>query len=69
LLTERVGIWLFNEDRTAIECIEQYELSANRHTAGGRLGINDYPTYFKALQGARNITVCDTFNDPITHEF
>ncbi|CAG7857074.1 partial two-component system, NarL family, sensor histidine kinase EvgS, partial [biofilm metagenome] len=60
---------VFNEERNAIQCIQLYELNDNKHSEGGILSINDYPTYFEALHGNRDIAVDDTYNNPITQEF
>ncbi|EIC30720.1 MULTISPECIES: ATP-binding protein [Methylomicrobium] len=69
LEVERASIWLFNDDRTALCCADLYELGSNRHLSGGKLSTADYPSYFAALLGARNIAVDDTFADPVTQEF
>ncbi len=31
LAVERVSVWLYNDARTHIRCVELFELSANRH--------------------------------------
>ncbi len=34
---ERVGVWIFNEDRNAIICKDLYESSQRTHSAGEML--------------------------------
>ncbi len=67
---ERVSVWLFNGDtygelrqRTKLQCINLYERSNQRHSAGGERNLADYLIYFKALASARIITVTDTRTD------
>ncbi|MCH7820193.1 MAG: PAS domain S-box protein [Candidatus Marinimicrobia bacterium] len=69
LEVERVNIWLFNVDRSKIECIEHYDQSKGRHSMGMELLAEDYPAYFNALQEERFIAVYDAHNDPRTREF
>lgn len=66
---ERVGIWLFNEDRTRIVCRDLYERGGNRHQNGLELNAKDYPSYFAALEEDRTIAAHDAHTDPRTCEF
>ncbi|MDZ7413775.1 MAG: hypothetical protein ONB15_09610, partial [candidate division KSB1 bacterium] len=45
LEVERVGVWLFVEERTKIRCLNLYERGANRHTSGHELEASRYPAY------------------------
>ncbi|MCC5643685.1 GAF domain-containing protein [Nostoc sp. CHAB 5824] len=63
LEVERVGVWLFNGDRTKLQCISLYERSNQRHSAGLERNLADYPIYFKSLTSARIIAVTDTRTD------
>ncbi len=69
LEVERVGIWLYNEDHSCINCLEQFELSRTRHSQGGQIEASDFPRYFKALQSERCIDAGDAVTDPRTREF
>ncbi|MDZ8228077.1 ATP-binding protein [Nostoc sp. ChiVER01] len=60
---ERVSVWLFNDDRTKLQCISLYERSSQRHSAGLERNLADYPIYFKSLTSARIIAVTDTRTD------
>ncbi|MGF1937436.1 MAG: ATP-binding protein [Nostoc sp. ChiQUE02] len=65
---ERVSVWLFNSDRTKLQCISLYERSDQRHSAGLERNLADYPIYFRALASARTITITDTHTDPRVQE-
>ncbi|MEI1373949.1 ATP-binding protein [Nostoc sp. UHCC 0926] len=63
LEVERVGVWLFNGERTKLQCISLYERRNQRHSAGLERNRADYPIYFKSLASARTIAVTDTRTD------
>jgi PAS domain S-box-containing protein len=65
----RVNVWLYNEDRSRIHCIEQYELSTGTHSNGYELAAADYPIYFQALKEERTIAAQDAYTDSRTKEF
>jgi two-component system cell cycle sensor histidine kinase/response regulator CckA len=47
---ERVGIWLFVENRSLLRCSNLYELSKDEHSSGALLRVADFPDYFSSLQ-------------------
>ncbi|MEH1836971.1 MAG: ATP-binding protein [Nostoc sp.] len=53
---------------TKLQCINLYERSQQRHSAGLERNLADYPIYFKALASARTIVVSDTRTDPRVQE-
>ncbi|MEH2160298.1 MAG: ATP-binding protein [Nostoc sp.] len=63
LEVERVGVWLFNRERTKLQCLSLYERSNQKHSAGVERNRADYPIYFKSLTSARIIAVTDTRTD------
>lgn len=65
----RVGIWKFNEGRTAIDLEVLYNLSTGKYESGTRLEAKDFPSYFKALEANYNIVANDAVSDPQTCEF
>ncbi|MGK2952328.1 MAG: PAS domain S-box protein, partial [Thiobacillus sp.] len=65
----RVSVWRYNPDRTAIHCVELYELEADRHTAGLALYAADHPAYFRALASQDIIAAEDAQRDARTSEF
>ncbi|AFY32032.1 PAS domain S-box protein [Calothrix sp. PCC 7507] len=68
LLVQRVGVWLYNEDHSAIECIDLYDLRTGEHTCGVSLLKASYPAYFQALEAERSIAAHDALNDTRTQE-
>ncbi|GMR04497.1 MAG: hypothetical protein BMS9Abin23_0395 [Thermodesulfobacteriota bacterium] len=66
---ERVSVWLFNKDNTALRCRDLFELTPARHTSGEVVMAADYPDYFKALDVGRAIDAHDARSDPRTCGF
>lgn len=66
---ERVGVWRYTEDRSAIRCIGLYELGPDRHSSGVELPTAPYPNYFRALEEKDIIAADDANLDPRTSEF
>ena len=66
---ERVSIWRYSEDRTAIRCVDLYQLGPDRHSAGAELQAVLYPAYFHALATSEAIVADDAHSDPRTCEF
>lgn len=66
---ERVSLWRYSEDRTAIRCVDLYQLEPDRHSAGAELQAVLYPAYFHALAQSEAIVADDANGDPRTCEF
>jgi len=66
---ERVNIWLFDEERSKIRCVEHYQRSTGEHSCGVELAAEDYPVYFRALDEERTIIAPDAQGDSRTREF
>ncbi len=66
---ERVSIWFFDAQNSAIICRDLYETSADRHSAGVRLEATSFPRYFEALATQRTIAASDAGHHPATSEF
>ena len=64
---KRVGIWLYNEARTSIECRIMY-ISGEGYSSDGVLSKADFPRYFSAMESGRRIVISDARNDPVTSE-
>ncbi|HXX76830.1 MAG TPA: PAS domain S-box protein [Nitrospiraceae bacterium] len=70
LAVERASIWMFQEDRSAIQLIDLYEATSRRHSAGSVLQANQFPSYFHALEHEEyTIAAHDAHCDPRTREF
>ncbi|WP_375506910.1 ATP-binding protein [uncultured Nostoc sp.] len=68
LLVKRVGVWLYNQERSKIECIDLYDVSTKEHSFGNSLSEKSYPAYFQALEEERTIAADDAINDIRTQE-
>ncbi|MEH2399395.1 PAS domain S-box protein [Nostoc sp.] len=68
LLVQRVGVWLYNQERSKIECIDLYDVSTKEHSFGNSLSQKNYPAYFQALEEERTIAANDARNDTRTKE-
>jgi PAS domain S-box-containing protein len=69
LEVEQVAVWLYNRDRTKLQCVDRYRRSTCRHSEGMEHNLADHPTYFQALETTRTITATDTRTDARTREF
>lgn len=69
LEVERVGVWLFDANRTRIRCLDLYERAGQRHTQGAELLAKDYPRYFAAIEQNRTLAAHDARADERTREF
>ncbi len=65
----RVSVWRYNEEHTAIQCLDGYELETHRHSSGMELLRARFPAYFDALRDAEVIAANDARSDPRTLEF
>ncbi|RWZ51292.1 GGDEF domain-containing protein [Halobacillus fulvus] len=63
LQVDRVSIWLFNKDETALVCQTLFDKLTNRFQQARDLQKDTFPAYFKALQRDRSIVVDDTESD------
>jgi len=68
LEVERVGIWLFVQERAAIRCACVYERSKRRFSEGAMLRVQDYPSYFSALKARKTVSAESAAHDPRTSE-
>jgi len=69
LHVERIGIWVFNHDKTILRCLELFNSSQTLHAAGSELQSAEYPVYFASLGQERVVSVSDAASDPRTQEF
>lgn len=68
LQVERVGVWLYSQDRTELMCVDLYDRLHQAHSQDHSLKICDYPAYFGALEMERAIAASDVNADPRTFE-
>jgi signal transduction histidine kinase/CheY-like chemotaxis protein len=67
---DRVSIWVFEEDRSAIRMLDLYQRSVRSHHSGIILRASQYPAYFRAAETEEHaIAAHDAHRDPRTKEF
>ncbi len=69
LEAERVGVWMFSDDRDELQCIDLFESSAGRHSSGLSFRADSFPDYFQALEVGRVVDADDARHDPRTAQF
>lgn len=65
---DRVGIWLFNENRTALTAQSIYDRNESSHTSGEVILAEELPSYFEAVQQKRILAISDVTIDQATKE-
>jgi PAS domain S-box-containing protein/putative nucleotidyltransferase with HDIG domain len=63
---ERANVWLFDEAGAELRCIDLFEASAARHSAGAVLKESEYRNEFRAFRHARFVDADDALTDPRT---
>ncbi len=66
---QRAGIWLFDDERKSIRCQLLFDFGTKTEIDDIVLTRKDFPKYFKALDGERNIRADNALTDPSTGEF
>lgn len=66
---QRASIWLYNNVRNAIECVNLYDAGEQNHSAGIVLAQRDYPNYFEAIKDGRLVIANNAHTHPATAEF
>ncbi len=62
----RASVWLYDEGKTCIACLDLFETNEQRHSSGLTLEASDFPSYFHALTAERTIAAHDAQNDERT---
>ncbi|BAY07857.1 multi-sensor hybrid histidine kinase [Calothrix sp. NIES-2098] len=68
LSVQRVGVWLYTEDHSTLECVDLYDVRTKEHSSGLSLSKANCPDYFQALEEERSIAAHDAINDTRTQE-
>jgi hypothetical protein len=66
---ERVSVWKLDAARRKITCLDLFERTAAKHSAGVELFRKDFEPYFVALESERTIAAGDAHRDPRTSCF
>ena len=69
LEVERVSVWMLNDERAELVCIDLYEASSEKHSSGQILDADKYPRYFAALESGRVVDADDAVTDSRTSEY
>jgi len=64
----RVNVWLFDEDRDTLQCVDNFDRPSGTHESHLELVVENYPAYFEALESSRSIVASDVTEDPRTAE-
>ncbi len=65
----RVSVWLYDDRRSKIVCLDLFEAESRKHSAGLELQARDFGPYFDALQTESTIMAHDAVTDPRTRCF
>lgn len=63
---ERANVWLFNDAETELRCIDLFEATPARHSAGAVLRQSEFESEFRALKDARYVDAHEPLTDPRT---
>jgi signal transduction histidine kinase len=69
LNVDRVSVWLHDEQKSSITCLDLFDRQNRHHSAGQKLYLKDYPVYFRALDDDTIINADDVHADKRTVEF
>ena len=66
---ERVNVWIFNQEQTALISIGEYDSRTKKFSKNSTLQQKDFPIYFNALHENKIILAEDIYTHPFTKEF
>lgn len=69
LAVARTSIWLYDQRRELIRCLDLYDSRTREHSDGQEILIRDHPAYFLALEERRLVVAHDALTDPQTADF
>ena len=61
---QRVGVWIYNDDRSRAESIDLYDLQQQRHSQARGFAMADAAEFFATLEWERFISVADVGQAP-----
>ena len=64
LQLERVGVWVLDDDRRTMHCIDVYSAQHRTHSQGMVLDVSENPRSFAALEAERVVEISDVAQDP-----
>ncbi|WP_062109105.1 sensor domain-containing phosphodiesterase [Bacillus niameyensis] len=66
---DRVSIWVFNEDKSILQCKNAFLTATTEHIAGAELQKAGHPIYFEQIEKARFMAISDVELDYRTKDF
>jgi len=69
LKVERASVWLYDENKSSLYCVDLFEATPHRHSEGTVLKTAEYPIYFQAIDTENLISAHNAHQDPRTSEF
>jgi PAS domain S-box-containing protein len=63
---QRINVWIQDETRDVVRCVDHYDQQSEIHDSGMELAVDEYPHYFDALRSEWALAVEDTATDPRT---
>src|ERR1700744_6626148 len=64
LQIERVNVWLFNKEKTALISIGEFDGRTKQFTKNSTLQQKDFPIYFNALHENKSSRVDESYTHP-----
>lgn len=68
LQVRRVSVWVLNESRVALVCLDRFDRANRTHDRGAELNLTRFARYFAALEQSHIVAARDVVNDPRTAE-
>ena len=65
---ERASVWLLDEKRELLRCVDLFERTSGEHLGGAELPAAVYPEYFEALKTGRVVDAREICCDPRTKQ-
>ena len=65
----RVSIWVIQDGKRDMVCLDAYDRRNDSHSNGDTLNILNYPIYFSALKNNVSLNIDDARDNPLTTEF
>jgi PAS domain S-box-containing protein len=62
------SVWIFTQGRSRMRCIDLFEHSASRHSAGQDMAVASLPRYVSGLEKSRCVAATNALADPGTSE-
>jgi len=60
---ERVSIWLYEDEKQILRCINLYQQSIDQHSAEQLIQVESYPNYFQAVEEERALVIPQVTKD------